>query len=61
MRQLVNKDKKKLVGEYCIRCLEPHTDWHMCPKCYYDLIENGTEKQVLMWQGVLMWREGELK
>jgi RNA polymerase subunit RPABC4/transcription elongation factor Spt4 len=45
----------------CVRCRIVHTNWHMCPKCYYDIIENGTEKQVTMWQGVLMWKEGELK
>ena len=62
VRQLVRDEKKKKTyGELCIKCRVNCDSWHMCPKCYYDLITKGTEKQVLMWQGVMMWREGQLQ
>jgi len=48
-------------GEECIRCRVPCDSWHMCPKCYFDIIDNGTKKQARRWEGVLMWREGLLK
>ena len=43
----------------CIKC-DARTNWHVCPKCFFEIRETNNRLYQTQWMAILEYREGNL-
>ena len=59
MRPLENNTENwKHKPDNCLKC-DSMTNWHLCPKCFFEIRESKDDAYRLQWMTILQYVEGE--